>query len=548
MSNPADIEIDINQHEIDETEPMETAMDVKETKKTNPNNSTNSNDSTNSNNSTNSTNPTSSTKFDTSKRIGEKSQDKRPNNTTNKRSKYNIDPNRSHIMYTDIEMPQDFLRDLPKNVKYKVMKGTLEEITQDIKGDINDLKPKNMILGCFGRQVLQRSNQSVIEVVVDLVDMVDSEGIHNIAPTTNHFIPNKPESWDAVASYNCQMRIINIDRGQPPLTLHKCLMDREYVDHGPLVINGSMWIEYAKQEGLGENLSRQGLGKYKHFFMKAFEHQFEKQQRNPSVRDMGTPKPPPLAATKGYEDYPFMRQILKERKLLNLKGVYNKPIDPPKHHKQQDQHDKQTTPIKLRSRSVTKLKSRSVNNINQEDQEKQERPKTWYAENLQVTDSQGGAKRKVSLPSTSSDSGFINDSREGNFNEDQDKIDKIYRDNDYYKKKMDSLYIENEDLKESLNNILKAHDDFKKESDIFTEAYKALQQENKDLVEAAQEDKDKLKSALRKLEVTKEESKMKDERLKMLQAQYDFFKSLQNDVSGYLHDKHDKTDKKKKRK
>ena len=38
---------------------------------------------------------------------------------------------------------------------------------------------------------------------------------------------------------------------------------------------------------------------------------------------------------------------------------------------------------------------------------------------------------------------------------------------------------------------------------------------------------------------------MKDERLKMLQGQYDFFKSLQNDVSDYFQDN---TDKKKKRK
>lgn len=548
-----EITIEIDQHDVihDENEPMETNTECEKTKS----------DTNNTNEKTNT--ESKKTKSETSKyTTNEKPDQTRSNNTSNKRSKYDIDPNRSHIFYSDIEMPEEFLKDLPKQVTYKFMKGSLEDIARDIKIDINDLKPKNMLLACFGKQVLQRSNQSVIEVVNELVDMVDSEGIHQIAPSTNHFIPNKPQSWDAVASFNCQMRIINIDRGLPPLTLHKCLMDREFVDHGPLIINGRMWLEYLYGEGLGENLSRAGLGKYKHFFMMAFAYQFKKQDRNPSVRDMGTPKPPPLAATKGYEDYPFMRNILEERGLLNLRGVYNRAVDPPKPRKQQDQNEQKATPVKQRSKSDTNI------NIRDQKIEKEERPKTWYAENVQVTETQG-ARRKVSLPSTSSDSGFIN-SEDRNYNEDEDQIEKIYKgirrkyisyeslesaydklknekheETTYYKKKIDKLYIENEELREYQTKTQKAYDDFKIETDIFVQSVEKLQQENKDLKASAQEDKDQLKSALRKLDVREEEIRMKDERLKMLQGQYDFFKSLQNDVSDYFQDK---TDKKKKRK
>lgn len=449
----------------------------------------------------------------------------RPKEVNKSPNKYKLDQTKTNIFYSDIEMPKDFLKDVPKQFVYKFMKGTLEEMVEHIKADIMDVKPKLMILHCFGKQLYQRSNQSVIDAINQLTKLVDKDKIHQLAVSTNHFVPNRPETWDYVANFNCEMRIINIDRGLPPLTLHKCLMDRENVNYGPLWINGKMWAEYLNQEGLGENLSIAGLKKYKQFIMKAFEHQFVVKDRKPSVRYMGTPKPPPLSVTYGYENYPFMFKILIERGINNSRGVYNRAP---------------TGQVQHRPKNATH------NNQAQSDQHtpKQTRPKTWYAQNMTVTEQQGGAGRNVSLPETRKES----DKKRRNSNEDHldraitfDELKTNYeklkkekdQDETYYKQKIDNLFMEIEDLKED-------KDEFKKEVHRSEEDIEKLTNKIEELRDKEDCDKTKLKSALRQVEAKDEEIKLITERMEMLEKQYAFVRDLNNDLGGLMYDKKDK--------
>jgi hypothetical protein len=519
------------------------------------------------------------------------------NKTPTKLSKSIMDTTRSNIFYSDIEMPKDFLSDIPKECQfqYKVMKGTLEQIVEEIKVDIRDIKPKNLILHCFGKTLHQRTNQSVIDYVYELVDMVDNEGIHNIAPSTNHFIPNKPRTWTHVANFNCQMRMVNIDRGQPPLTLHKCLMDREHGDHGQLLCNGKMWVEYCQGEGLGDNLSRTGLGKYKQFILKAFKYQFQ-QQHEPSSRNIGTPKPPPLAVTPGYEDNPQMRKFMEEKGILDITGIYNRASP-----KQKDEPTKQKgEPTKQKQRSASakqsestdketnnetnknklspfspriKLKSSSVASLDRLDLDDEPSVKPrWYAENIKVTEAQG-AKRKVSLQSTSSENDLT---EKGNFNEDElqdqivnqmykqlrrkhatyedlerslDKLQELKRnDEKYYLKKIDNLYLEVEQLKDALGRMVTAKETFKIEYDNFSKEAEQWKKENDEYKHAEEDYKINLRSAQRKIDAKDEEIKFKDERIAMIDRQCEFFRSMHNDIGDLLFEKQEKSDKKKKRK
>lgn len=464
---------------------------------------------------------------------------------------YNLDLSKINIFYSDIAMPEEFLKGVPAQFQYKMMTGTLEQIEAKIKADIDDPTPKYMILQCWGRQLRQRSNQSVMDAVYRLVNLVDEHGIHKIAPSTTHFIPAKPGSWQAAAHHNAEMRIINIDRSLPPVTLHKALMDREFVDHGPLFIKGYMWEEFNKKEGLGETLSKAGFKKQKHFIMKAFEHQFRDQERKASKRYIGTPQPPPLSVTPGYHDNDAMLEILFEEGFISARGYYSKkallitneePVKVP-------------DPAPKAPEAIPAPKATPV---------PVEKPKTWYGQELQI--SEGGARRKVSLQN---DSGIFEDSQnERFFNQEQEfeipddmetqirrrnisynELEKSYysmrnekdRDESYYKNKIDELIMRKEDLKDE-------NDKLKDEVDRLNKKVTKLSLEVETLTLSEDCHKTSLKSVQKHLDAKKDELKLKDDKIKILEEQYSFVKTLNNDMQEMFVDRPDKQDKKKKRK
>ena len=188
---------------------------------------------------------------------------------------YKLDLTKRNIFYSDIDMPDWLLRDVPEQFEWTTLSNvTLEQMSVKIEEDIKDPDPKLMILQCFGKQLLYRTNHSVIEVINHLTRLVDSTGIHQISPGTNNFIPDKPDSWEHTAQFNSTVRLMNIDRNLPPLSLHKAIMKPQFGDSGPLMIKGLMWKEFCSKDGLGSNLSTAGLMKLKHFVMLAFENHF----------------------------------------------------------------------------------------------------------------------------------------------------------------------------------------------------------------------------------------------------------------------------------
>lgn len=457
---------------------------------------------------------------------------------------YDIDLSRKNIFYSDINMPEKHMKFVPEQVEYKFMTGSLEKMAQTIAKDIEDTSiPKNMIIQCFGKVLYNRTNQSVIEYIYDMIKEVDKQKVHKIAMATNHFIPAKPGTWQHCAHFNAEMRIANIDRGQPPLTLHKALMDREFVDHGPLLIKGSMWQEYVDGEGLGHTLSRAGYKKHLHFVLKAFENQF-RDNHFPSKRYIGTPQPPPLAKTPGYVDNPRMMKILEEECLINCRFFGKVSQVPPENRFQAVDPPEQSStpkPVPAPEPAVPQpgraSSSSSLNNTTKHSSEK-ERPKTWYGQNIVI--SEGSASRKVSLPGASNDSGVFDDSSrqrdERIFNEEQDKINKHVsweeletaydnlryehrEDEKYYKKKIDELIMEKENLKDKLYD---------------------LKDENETLKLADDLHKSKLRSLQRQLEAKTEECEHKEERIKLVEQQCRFIKNLHNDMGELINDKQDK--------
>ena len=474
-------------------------------------------------------------------------------------SHYNLNPNFLHIFYSDILMPDQYLRNAPSNFQYKFMTGSLEKMVQNIHKDIEDTAPKYLIIQCFGKVLYNRTNQSVIDFLYELINTVDSKGIHRIAPSTNHFLPAKPGSWMHCGHFNAEARIMNIDRGSPPLTLHKALMDRECIDYGPLLIKGPMWREYLKGQGLGHTLSRAGYKKYMHFILKAFENHFKEMNRKPSKRYMGTPFPPPLEETPGYFDNPAMMRILEEQGLLKVRNYQRSAnVPPPNRFKAVDPPTTQqsaTPRPPARQPSVPQPgQSKSCNDLNQtfRHSSEKERPHTWYGHNMVI--SEEGAARKVSLTGASSsinDSGVFNDSSrdERNYNEDHredkardvrkkyvtwEELDAAYellkynydKDVKYYKEKVDNLIMDKEDLKD------RVHD---------------LREENDTLRIADDLQKTKIRSLQRQLDAKSEECDLKDDRIKLVEQHCRYIKGLHNDMGELFFEMNEKSDKKKKR-
>ena len=468
---------------------------------------------------------------------------------------YNLDLSKQNIFYSDIYMPEKYLKPIPKQFVYKYMKGSLEQMVQVITKDIDDIEtPKLLIIQCFGKVLYNRTNQSVIDFLYQMISQVDDLGIHKIAPSTNHFIPAKPGSWEHCAHYNAETRIMCIDRGQPPLTLHKALMYRELVDYGPLLITGSMWQEYELGEGLGHTLSKAGYKKYLHFILKAFENQF-KNRHHPSKRYIGTPQPPPLSETIGYSDNPRMMQILEEEGLLNVPNHRRtqqvppqnrfQAVDPPASTQERHSAPVPVVPQPGRSASSSSLSNATGNHS------KKERPKTWCGQNMVI--SEANSSRKVIIPDANNDSGVFDDSRV--FNEDQDKIDKHNRqatdlrkryvsweemetayenlkhdnreDERYYKDKIDALLLEKEDLKDKVFDLKEENDTLKDADDLH---------------------KSQLRSLQRQLDAKTEECELKDERIKLVEQQCRFIKNLHNGMGELFYDKNDKNDKHDKKK
>ena len=443
-----------------------------------------------------------------------------------------------HIFYSDIYIPEFYLRTTPNHFEYRFMTGSLEKMVEIITSDIRDTSvPKLLIIQCFGKVLYNRTNASVIDAVYNLIKLVDDQGIHKIAPSTNHFIPAKPRTWEHCAHFNAEMRICCIDRGQPPLTLHKALMDREAIDHGPLFIKGPMWTEYLSGQGLGHTLSKAGYRKIIHFVLKAFEHQFQA-RHTPSKRYIGTPQPPPLSETPGYSDNDNMLRILEEEGLLSFRHRYRaqqvapdnrfQAIDPQEHHSVPQ-------PVVPQPRQ-----SSSTSSLNQAvpQSSESERRKTWYGQNMVITE--GGAARKISMPGPSganNDSGVFDESprasKTRSFNEDQ-QIREAYenlkinhnRDEEYYKNKIDALIMDKEDLKDRVAD---------------------LKEENETLRAADELSKTKQRSLQRQLDSKAEECILKDERIKMVEEQCRFIKNLHEDMGDLFTEKNEKQDKKKKR-
>ena len=113
---------------------------------------------------------------------------------------YNLDLSKQNIFYSDIYMPEKYLKPMPKQFVYKYMKGSLEQMVQVITKDIDDIEtPKLLIIQCFGKVLYNRTNQSVIDFLYQMISQVDDQHIYKIAPSFNHFIPAKPGSWQHCA-------------------------------------------------------------------------------------------------------------------------------------------------------------------------------------------------------------------------------------------------------------------------------------------------------------------------------------------------------------
>ena len=229
-----------------------------------------------------------------------------------------FDPKFKHLFYSYVSVPHHLLRDKP--MQWKAMPNhSLQQILDTIIADIMCPIPKMMTVACFDLMITKHSNDEILEGITHLIKLVKDGGIHHISVGTLQFPPDYQEIWLKIGQINAQIRILNIERGVPPLSMHKALMKPRDEFSGPLIVKGAMWKEYLAMTGLGSALSRAGIAKIVHFAFLACGLQFTDMPRRPSSKWIGLLQPPRLCVTEGYADNSIMCDILRARGLYNVR-------------------------------------------------------------------------------------------------------------------------------------------------------------------------------------------------------------------------------------
>ena len=458
-------------------------------------------------------------------------------------------------IYTCMRMPSDLWEDQKGSVDLVTMVGFSYKETMDkLMEEINDPVPKEMTIFCFHEFIYTMDNNQLFDGCDHLIKMVKKSGIHDISFCCAPFPPNEQKFWYRIGMFNAEMRIFNISREIPPLTLHKSLMKFQNEDGtGPCIVKGYMWQEYCDRVGLGSTPSYDGFVKIKKQLVLAVNMQFIKMVRKASRYWPGTIKPPPLCTNDDYLKKPIMVKFLKEKDQFNIRDSC---ITAP-------QPKKSSSTSSVQSGASATPAERALDSL------PKPRPATWYGQNLSVNFQPLGERRKVSATKideeTFEDKTVESDYNEGN-SSDKPSKDKTKEEllREVRKLRADKTHALSEQkkredyLKERINKL---HDEIDKEEDENKRNEKQVDKYKKELEQADLEiEALKLVKGLKDQKISKLEADLENKtttatllqnQVNFLSEQYEFIKRLHDEKSGYMEmllGKEVKKDSKKKKK
>ena len=453
--------------------------------------------------------------------------------------------------------------------------------------DVRDTRPKWITVCCFDKVALTLPNKTIIDSCEKLIKLVEQEGIHNISFGTIQFPPEFQSKWQKLGQLNAKLRVLNIDRNIPPLTLHKALMKHMFEkNRGPLLVKGNMWVEFTKQTGLGKTVSPAGLRKLKSFLLQAVRLQFVEMDRIPSNRWLGTIQPPPLNSTDDYTTNPTMCHFLREKGEFNQRS---KSTSTAQAQVEQPQRSVSTSNIPVvpqpTGASATEEGASATEEEKRKDQQRS-RPITWHGQNIQVRYRPGNNTRKVV---TEDDSSAFSDTPkdQDNYNESdlrntlvkrkaeqqsfvqqttsfEQEIATISALQDQAAKVMQNRVSMTKPVQDLANELLKVKTENEERKEQEETLKKEISKLNKYL-DAEEEDNKKYKKQVEKLKLDnaalllekdcalntqlnlERSLKNKSDQIKMLEDSYAFLKTMHDDRTEWIQKELKKKDKKSKK-
>ena len=460
---------------------------------------------------------------------------------------------KKNIIYSCYKKLPKLWEDVVDSIDYvDLSRHSYHQMMYVLHDDIRDKRPKSMTVCCFDKAALTVPNNTILEACQELIRLVSEEGLHQLSFGTIQFPPEHQSKWEKLGKLNAELRILNIDRNIPPLTLHKATMRHMFEGNtGPLIIKGTMWEQYRRGTGLGETIAFAGLAKLKSFLVQAVQYQFVQMDRHPSKRWLGTNQPPPLCTNDDYLGNETMCHFLRQKDEFSIRPKFsNKEQEPPK--------SASTSGITVKARPqpvVAQPTGASANPQEKQIDQNRPRPATWYGQDYQVNFEPLGKTRNVVVregDDSAFDTVFIAESEntKRNCNEMNDtdlrhsieaktKVTKTIEDNtsDQKKpKKDDDDQVVN--LKKEIAKLNKYLDAEEADNKDYKKQVQKLKLDN----EALLVEKDLLLITQLKLD---REVTSKTEQIRLLEENYTFLKDLFDDRTTWINKEKSKKGKKR---
>ena len=205
---------------------------------------------------------------------------------------------------------------------------SLDEQTEEIISAIRDPQPKHIAVICFQQYLPKHKKQEIYERIQTITDLASKSSHIKLVFGTMIFIPELENLWRDNGDLNDFIRLKNIrDLDTSPLSVHKSLMVSK---KGCLTqqVKGKYWKEFEEGQGVGLNLSFDGMVKLAKWIIRHFDTAFTEEDRPKGVNHLKELIPKPLKFTPCYSKSPKMMTIINTKSQSQNRSRYTAPKKP----------------------------------------------------------------------------------------------------------------------------------------------------------------------------------------------------------------------------
>lgn len=223
--------------------------------------------------------------------------------------KSNLDSKKKYLVVCHFLMPGVVWNDETTGISWIGLPNTgIRGVTDYIKTLLTTTTPTNIIILAYQAFIGNTDVSTIEKHLNEVVNAAINSGIHNVVYGTIYHVPIQELVWPKVLQLNQIIRLLTLDCGRPPLSMHKAFLRNVKVQY----VRPELWAEFTNGQGVGSTPSWAGLEVMKNTILKyCYAGGFEDIARPMSKYEAPDMTPPALCFTYEYKNSPEMMVYIR---------------------------------------------------------------------------------------------------------------------------------------------------------------------------------------------------------------------------------------------